>query len=445
MYKATDGKCCFNHIIGLPEKNNRLHPMYDYEHEMYDALMHSNNKLLWVKKATGLGVSEFMMRLIIWLCVVNNENVYKQICIVTGPRIDLAIGLIDRMKHMFDSAPPEIRFILNASNSTTIVVNNCNINAYPSHHLDSMRGLPNVKFILLDEADFFPIGQQQNARDVSERYIGKSNPYIVMVSTPNMPGGLYEQIEKEKDCIYRRLEFSYKRGVGKIYTQEEMNKAMKSPSFEREYNLKYGYGLGNVFNVETVDNILKLGQKYGIEDNNFNLINKNKFTIKSMGIDAGYGSSKFAIVITELVDGIINVVYAQAFERPDTSSMIDRIWRLVNLFQVHKVYVDGSNAAVVTDLKLLVGESTDWTTTDSKYSKLIIPVNFGTMHKPMLSKLKLIAEKGCLAVNESFTDLVLDIRVARANENALEKDQGNTMDLLDGLRLSVNHFDFTET
>jgi hypothetical protein len=29
-----------------------------------------------------------------------------------------------------------------------------------------MRGLPNVSFILLDEADFFPPGQQQDARDV---------------------------------------------------------------------------------------------------------------------------------------------------------------------------------------------------------------------------------------------------------------------------------------
>jgi hypothetical protein len=47
-----------------------------------------------------------------------------------------------------------------------------------------MRGLPNVSFILLDEADFFPPSQQQDARDVSERYIAKSNPYIVMVSTP---------------------------------------------------------------------------------------------------------------------------------------------------------------------------------------------------------------------------------------------------------------------
>jgi hypothetical protein len=29
----------------------------------------SNNKHLWIKKATGLGVSEFMLRFMAWLCV----------------------------------------------------------------------------------------------------------------------------------------------------------------------------------------------------------------------------------------------------------------------------------------------------------------------------------------------------------------------------------------
>ena len=61
----------------------------------------------------------------------------------------------------------------------------------------AMRGLPDVSFILLDEADFFPSGQQQDAREVSERYIAKSNPWIVMVSTPNAPDGLFEKIERE--------------------------------------------------------------------------------------------------------------------------------------------------------------------------------------------------------------------------------------------------------
>jgi hypothetical protein len=112
-----------------------------------------------------------------------------------------------------------------------------------------MKGLPNVSFILLDEADFFPPGQQQDARDVSERYIGKSNPYIVMVSTPNAPEGLFERIEKEGQdtCLYKRMILDYTSGIGKIYTQEEIEKAKQSSSFEREYNLKYLGKIGNVF------------------------------------------------------------------------------------------------------------------------------------------------------------------------------------------------------
>jgi hypothetical protein len=62
------------------------------------------------------------------------------------------------------------------------------IEAYPSHHLDAMRGLKDVSFIYLDEADFFPPGQQQDARDVSERYIAK--PLLNQISQclqPFMP------------------------------------------------------------------------------------------------------------------------------------------------------------------------------------------------------------------------------------------------------------------
>jgi hypothetical protein len=61
---------------------------------------------------------------------------------------------------------------------------------------------------MLDEADFFPPGQQQaDATDVSERYIAKSNPHIVMISTPNAPDGLFERIEKEAEdiCLYKRI------------------------------------------------------------------------------------------------------------------------------------------------------------------------------------------------------------------------------------------------
>ena len=35
----TDGECCFNHIIGLPQKDGNDKPLYDYEQVIYDFLV----------------------------------------------------------------------------------------------------------------------------------------------------------------------------------------------------------------------------------------------------------------------------------------------------------------------------------------------------------------------------------------------------------------------
>ena len=61
-----------------------------------------------------------------------------------------------------------------------------------------------------------------DARDVSQGYIAKSNPYIVMVSTPNAADGLFERIEKESEdvCLYRRIFLDYTYGISKIYTAQ---------------------------------------------------------------------------------------------------------------------------------------------------------------------------------------------------------------------------------
>ena len=262
----TDGDCCFNHIIGLPQKDGVDKPLYNYEQIIFDSLVtHDGNansygKHLWIKKATGLGVSEFMLRFMAWLCLKDNALSGSQMCIVTGPRIDLAIALIDRMKRLFAGNG----LIAFNTKETVIELNGVKIEAFPSHHLDSMRGLPNVSFILLDEADFFPPGQQVDARDVSERYIAKSNPYIVMVSTPNAPDGLFERIEKETGdtCLYKRIFLDYTYGIGKIYTAEEIEKAKQSPSFEREYNLKYLGKIGNVFHTKDIEAAIEKGRKY---------------------------------------------------------------------------------------------------------------------------------------------------------------------------------------
>src|SRR5918911_4353357 len=152
-----------------------------------------------------------------WLCLRNNDYQNSQMCIVTGPNIDIAIKLIKRMKGLFE---PKLHVTFD-SKETVLELNDCTIEAYTSNHIDAYRALDNPKFILID-GDFFRKGEQEDVRHVSERYIAKSDPYIVMVSTPNAPEGLFERIEKESEdtCLYKCIFLYYTDGIGigKIYT-----------------------------------------------------------------------------------------------------------------------------------------------------------------------------------------------------------------------------------
>ena len=221
-----------------------------------------------------------MLRIMAWLCTSGEyDNPYEnssQMCIVTGPNIDIAIKLIRRLKNIF-----ETKLGLTFHNKETVLeLNGCTIEAYPSNHIDSFRALDNPKFILLDEADFFRKAEQDDVRHVSERYIGKSDPYIVMVSTPNAPDGLFEKIEKEPEetCLYKRMKLDYTYGIGKIYSKEDIEKAKNSPSFEREYNLKYLGKIGNVFNTREIELAIEKGENYDPD-------RYNEMSPKSIGID----------------------------------------------------------------------------------------------------------------------------------------------------------------
>jgi hypothetical protein len=62
----------FNHAIGLPQKNGQAFPLFDYEQLLYDTLQ--QHKHVWIKKATGLGVTEFMLRYMAWLCFQEKQT-----------------------------------------------------------------------------------------------------------------------------------------------------------------------------------------------------------------------------------------------------------------------------------------------------------------------------------------------------------------------------------
>ena len=417
---ANKGLCCFNHIIGLPTKDGIEHKIYDYEMELVNAL--DNNKNIFIKKARGLGITEILLRYMAYLAVRNNDCFGCRFHIVTGPRINLAEDLIDRLHGLFMN-----KLGIDCKQVGPIIyVNNTTIQAFPSHTSYSMRGYTNVKFILIDEAAFFPPGQQDEVRAVCEAYRPKSNPYIVMVSTPYKPGDLFEQIDRDQNSIFQKYNLHYTLGLNKIYNPEEIEKEKQQPYFKREFELFYAVGTGNVFLEQSLQVCEQLGKQY--RD-----VPYNASTPKALGIDPCFGSSATAFTVLELVDGIIHVIYTKQFEKSNTEQMVYHAQELIIRYNLmnesNKVFIDGSASGFIRSVKLQVGEYTQYERLVEKAKQdgledqlfrymQIIPVNFGSKHRLMLMNLKKYMDMHRIAIDPDLhKDLVTEMRIATADEH----------------------------
>ena len=71
-------------------------------------------------------------------------------------------------------------------------------------------------------------------------------------------------------------------------------------------------------------------------------------TQKSVGIDPESGSSNFGVCITKLVDGLMNVIHAEEYARPDFNAMIQTTVKLLDEYDIRfgtqcRIFVDGAN------------------------------------------------------------------------------------------------------
>ena len=326
----------FNEKIGMPlNTKTGLHTkIYQYEDDLIEAYL--KYKMVWVKKATGLGITEITNRFIAWLCTRDDEFKNNQIdvavVIITGASTELAIRIIDRIKNLF----PDYEF---KERERIGYINGAKIEAFPTRESKTARGLSPF-IVLVDEGDFFEKNEQDEARTTAERYIPKTNPYIIFVSTPNLPGGLFERMEKEEPSQYHKIFLPYTIGLRDgMYTQEEINEGKKSPSFEREYNLQYGVGVGDIFNSEQVDMIT--------EDYDLSLNGGAKL----ITVDPAYGSSNFAILGFEQINGIIYVKDEIERSRPTPSEMMDTLIILSQKYNNCLMLVDSAHTGLIRDLQ----------------------------------------------------------------------------------------------
>ena len=326
----------FNEKIGMPlNTKTKLHTkIYQYEDDLIEDIL--KHRMVWVKKATGLGITEIINRFIAWMCTKDDtfrdNQIDVSVVIFTGTRTRLAVQIIDRIKGLFIGHVFEER-------ETIGYINGAKIESFPSSSTETARGLsPFIVFV--DEGDFFEKNEQEEARTTAERYIIKTNPYIIFVSTPNLPGGLFERMEKEDPSQYHKIFLPYTIGLRDgMYTEEEIEEGKKSPSFEREYNLQYGVGVGDIFNSELVDMIT--------EDYDLSLNGGAKL----ITVDPAYGSSNFAILGFEEINGTIYIKDEIERERPTPSEMLDTLLLLSKKYGNCLMLVDSAHTGLIRDLQ----------------------------------------------------------------------------------------------
>jgi hypothetical protein len=191
-----------------------------------------------------------------------------------------------------------------------------------------------------------------------------------------------------------------------------------------------------------LENCINLGSEFSTDK-----IPVSKYTLKSVGVDFGFSSSSTAIVTLEHIKtenkDIIRVIDSHLIKKGDPNQIVNLCWDIWKQhgFMNTIFFIDGANRAMVNLLKIRWDESLNWETNDASPEIMkIIPVNFNTEHKNMLSNLHAVVSKGYLAIDPKHDKLITSLRTAYATELTLDKNQTSYNDLLDGLRLGLKGY-----
>lgn len=416
---ATSEKCCFWHIIGLPEKEHLMgkgedgkeiketkkHPIYDYEMEVYNTIL--TNRYVRIKKATGIGITTFVIGLMIYLCVKDSEYKDAEMGIVTGPRLEVASYVQSRLVGLLANTEYRPKRV-----GDSVWINGCKITAYPSHTFDTARGLDKCRFFFVDEADFFPHTQIEPVMTVLERYEAKTHPHVVLNSTVNQPDGLYAMMDAGKYPQFKTIEVFYQRGVGKIYTEYEIEQAKKSSSFAHEYDGQYQQSEGNIFSHDLLNKCILTYDIAGYGNGGI------------IAVDPGYGTSKFAIVAGKKNGDDILITEAREYDRPSVSEMVEVIVKMAPNYE--RVVVDDTNPGLIQDL---INRG--------------LTVFKGSFRRD-LSKMIMTAsdhvEKRTVIIHPQFTNLISQLRMVRFNEHGHPDKKPLSFDLGDAFLLLLHKF-----
>lgn len=341
-YSNPDGSlCCFNHWVGLPTRWNKRHPIYKEQQEMIRETL--KNKYIVIEKEPKRGITELYLRFSLHQALINKDWNGGQVCIVVGTNTGEAETMISRAKEIVKH---KVNINEHYNTKKEFSVSNCLFKAIPADNIDAIRSKTNMKLILVDEAAFFRMIEQQKVRDAVEHYIGGSETFIIFVSTAGeAPEGVMFDILNEENSIYHKIITDYHDGLipdeqsgTTIFSKEGIENAMKLRSWARNYLHSWHSGEGDIFTHEDVDAIMKEFDRFMPGGN------------RIIAIDPAYGSSKFGVVIGILLGGILYIVFAREYSRQTPTYMISEVERLYKEYHLDICLCDGHYSGEIRDL-----------------------------------------------------------------------------------------------
>ena len=196
------------------------------------------------------------------------------------------------------------------------------------------------------------------------------------------------------------------------FLEEMLLDTQQSLSFAREYEGKYGHGIGNIFPYDLVEAII---EPYGL------ILQEGS---KVLAVDPAYGSSKFGILGCEQRDGIIYVMECMQYERPSPSAMLEIIKIIGQKYKI--VLVDSAHPGLVLDLNQLGIQA--------------IPVVFQKELSEMtITAAQTVREKKC-RIHPTFHDLINQLKAVRLNEKGHPDKKELSFDLGDCFLMACNYF-----
>jgi hypothetical protein len=280
--------------------------------------------------------------------------------------------------------------------------------------------------------------------------LANSEGYFLLESIPGDPiGPVYDlwlnsrqQQDNQNQFWIREYPTTMAVDFG-IVTQEflDAERLRHGSLYSKFYDAQFVASGGNVFRLQDIQACEFLGLEYNPDDTLFTEV----LYPKALSIDPGFGSSKFAILLTQLRNRKIEVLLADEFEQPSITEMIREIFSIIARYNVTKTFVDANNPEICRELKRSLNDNYYEIITKPEQAlnstQKVLPVNFGLMQTIMLTKLQLLVSQHQIAINNRFNALLVQMRIAQEVNGKLQKyQQGRTLDLIDALRMNILNY-----